>query len=159
MKRNLSVFALAAILMTGSFSPSLRASESDRKTILTVSQPIAVQGTMLPAGKYVLKLYDSPSSRDIVLVFNGEETQLITTIRGIPTDRLLPPDKSEFSFYDPQTGQPAALHTWFYPGNENGLEFLRPQSNTAGSGALAKSTPMPPPKHRAVGKSGAVAAN
>jgi hypothetical protein len=159
MKRNLPVVAaLATILMSSSFVPSLKASESDRRTIITTSQPIDVQGTILPAGQYVLRLQDSSSRRDVVYIFNGEETQLITTIMAIPADRLQPPDKSEFSFYGSQAGQPAALHTWFYPGNENGLEFVRPQSNSAGSGAAlaaAKSTPMRSPKHTVAGKSGA----
>jgi hypothetical protein len=156
MKRNLPIFAaLATILMSSSFVPSLKASETDKKTIITISQPVAVEGTILPAGQYVLKLQDSSATRDIVFIFNGEETQLITTIIAIPADRLQPLDKSEFSFYDSQAGQPAALHTWFYPGNENGLEFVRRQPVAAGSAALAaaKGTSMRPAKHTVTGKS------
>ena len=40
-------------------------------------------------------------------------------------------DKSEFSFYDSHAGQPAALHTWFYPGDNSGFEFLQPQHTAA----------------------------
>jgi hypothetical protein len=125
MKRYLPIIAaLATSLMSSAFVPSLQASESDEKTIITISQPVDVQGKILPAGRYVLKLQDSPLSRNVVYVFNGEETQLITTVLAIHAYRLDPTDKSAFSFYDSGAGQPAALHTWFYPGENSGFEFL-----------------------------------
>jgi hypothetical protein len=127
MKRYLPVFAaLAMSLMSSVFVPSLKASESDKKTIITISQPVAVQGTILPAGQYVLKIQDSFSSQDIVYIFNSEETRLITTVLAIHAYRLQPTGKSEFSFYESPAGQPAALRTWFYPGDNSGFEFLQP---------------------------------
>jgi hypothetical protein len=139
MKRYLPVFAaLATSLMSSAFVPLLKASESDEKTIITISQPIDVQGTILPAGQYVLKLQDSPSNRSIVYVFNSEETRLMTTVLAIHAYRLDSTDKSDFSFYDSPAGQPAALHTWFYPGENSGFEFLErkhkasPESGAAG---------------------------
>lgn len=125
MKRYLTVFAaLAMSLMSSAFVPSLKASEIDEKTIITIDQPVSVDGTVLPAGRYVLKLLDS-FAKDIVLIFNGEETRLITTVQAIHASRLQPTDKSKFSFYDSREGQPAALHTWFYPGDTYGFEFLQ----------------------------------
>jgi hypothetical protein len=126
MKRYLTVFAaLAMSLMSSAFVPSLKASESDKKTIITISQSVTVEGTLLPAGQYVLKLQDSPSSQEVVYIFNGEETRLITTVLAIHAYRLQPTDKSDFSFYETPAGQPAALHKWFYPGENDGFEFLR----------------------------------
>ena len=132
MKRYLPVFAaLATNLISSAFVPSLQASESDKKTIITISQPVAVEGTILPAGQYVLRLLDSLSKRDLVYIFNAEETQLISTVRAIHADRLEPTGKSEFSFYEAPAGQPTALHTWFYPGDLSGFEFLKPQHTAA----------------------------
>jgi hypothetical protein len=111
--------------MSSAFVPSLKASDSDKKTILTISQPVTVEDTLLPAGQYVLKLRDSPSGQDVVYIFNGEETRLITTVLAIHGYRLQPTGTSRFSFYESPTGQPPALHTWFYPGDNSGLEFLR----------------------------------
>jgi hypothetical protein len=126
MKRYLPVFAaLAMSLMSSAFVPSLKASESDEKTIIKISQPIAVDGKVLPAGQYVLKLQDSFPGRNVIFIFNGDETRLLDTILAIHADRLQPSDKSEFSFYDSREGQPAALHTWFYPGDTSGFEFLQ----------------------------------
>jgi hypothetical protein len=127
MFRYSPVFAgLALNLMSSAFVPSLNASETDKKTVVTVSQAIAVEKTILPAGKYVLKLLNSSSRRDIVQIYNAEETQLITTILAIPAYRLTPTGESMFSFYEAPAGQPSALHTWFYPGDNSGFEFLQP---------------------------------
>ena len=154
MKRNLPVFAaLAMSLMSSALVPSLKASESDKRTIITISQPVAVRGTILPAGRYVLKLPASSSGLNVVYIFNGEETRLITTVLAIPAYRPQPTDTSEFSLYDSPAGQPTALHTWFYPGDNSGFEFLRPQRTVAaGSGAAlgaAKKTPTRSPKNTA----------
>jgi hypothetical protein len=138
MRRYLPVFAaLATSLMSSAFVPSLKASESDEKTIITISQPIDVQGTILPAGQYVLKLQDSPSNRSFIYVFNSEETRLMTTVLAIQAYRLDPTDKSAFSFYDSPAGRPAALHTWFYPGENSGFEFLQRNHKAAGESGAA----------------------
>jgi hypothetical protein len=146
MKHHLPVFAALAVSLIGSaFVPSLKADEWDAKTIITISQPVAVEGTTLPACQYVLKLQDNTSTRDVVYIFNGDETRLITAVMAIPMERQRPTDNTVFSFYDSSAGEPAALHTWFYPGALTGLEFLQPRSTVlARSGTApgaAKKTP------------------
>jgi hypothetical protein len=132
MFRYSPVFAVLAMsLMSSAFVPSLKASETDKKTVITVSQAIAVENTVLPAGKYVLRLLNSPSSRDIVQIYNAEETQLITTILAIPAYLLRPTGETMFSFYEASAGQPAGLRTWFYPGDDSGFEFLQPHHAAA----------------------------
>ena len=136
MKRSLTVFAaLAFSLMDSAFVASLKASEWDKKTIITISQPVAVEGATLPAGRYLLRLPDSSSNPHVVDIFNVEETRLIATVLAIPAYRLQPTGKNDFSFYDSPVGPPA-LHTWFRPGDNSGFEFLRPQITVA-----AKSKP------------------
>jgi hypothetical protein len=139
MKRYLRVFAASAMsLMSSAFVPSLKASESDLKTIITISQPVAVEGTILPAGEYELKLLDSDFRKEIVGIFNGDGSRLITTVLAIRAYRLQPTDKSAFSFYDSPAGEPAALHTWFYPGDDYGFEFLKPQYTVAAGSSAAQ---------------------
>jgi hypothetical protein len=138
MKRYLPVFAaMATSLISSAFVPSLKASESDERTIITISRPVDVQGTVLPAGQYVLKLQDSPSNRSVIYVFNSEETRLMTTVLAIHAYRLDLTDKSYFSFYDSPAGQPAALHTWFYPGENSGFEFLQRKHRAAAESGAA----------------------
>ena len=72
MKTYLPVLtALATSLVSSPFIPSLKAGEVDKKTIITISQPVAVEGTTLPAGQYVLKLQEDQSSRNIVRIFDN----------------------------------------------------------------------------------------
>ena len=137
MKRYLPVFAALAMSLSSAFVPSLQASVSDKKTIITISEPVTVEGTLLAAGQYVLRLQDSSANRDVIYIFNGEETRLITTVLAIPAYRLEPTGKSEFSFYHSPAGQPAALHTWFYPGDDNGFEFRQPKQTAAPDPVLA----------------------
>jgi hypothetical protein len=137
MKRYLPVFtALALGLMSSALVPSLKAEEWDKKTAITISQPVAVEGKILPAGSYVLRLQGSSNVRDVVYIFNSEETRLITTVLAIHATRLDPTSKTEFKFYDSRSGQPAALHTWFYPGDESGFEFRRPRHTVAAESSV-----------------------
>jgi hypothetical protein len=139
MKRYLPVFAaLAMSLMSSAFVPSLKASESDKKTIVTISQPVVVEGTLLPAGQYVLKLQDfSSTGNTVVFIYNGDDTRLIATVLALHASRRKLSDKSEFSFYESAPGQPTALRTWFYPGEETGFEFLRLPQHTVAAGPSA----------------------
>lgn len=64
-----------------------------------------MQGTILPAGKYVLRLQD-PSSRNLIAIFNGDGTRLITTVLALHAYRLEPTGESEFEFYKSPVDSP-----------------------------------------------------
>jgi hypothetical protein len=114
MKHYLPVLtALATSLMSSPIIPSLKAGELDKKTIITIPLPVAVEGTTLPAGQYVLKLQEDRSSRNIVRIFDGEGKRLIATVLAIRAYRQEPTAETAFKFYDSPAGQPTALHTWF----------------------------------------------
>jgi hypothetical protein len=83
--------ALAAVM-------TMRADEWDKRTILTVNQPIQVTDKVLEPGQYVFKLLDSSSNRHIVQIFNGDETHLVDTIMAIPNYRLQVAGTSRFAF-------------------------------------------------------------
>jgi hypothetical protein len=123
------VLAVASIgLFATVVAPSARADQWDKKTILTVNEPIQVPNKVLPPGKYVIKLMDSPSDRHIVQIFDGDEMHLITTILAIPNYRLQPTGKTVFGFWETPPGQPKALRAWFYPGDNFGQEFAYPKN-------------------------------
>jgi len=104
-----------------------RADVWDKKTVLTVDQPIQVQETYLDAGTYVFKLMSSSSDRHIVQIFNKDENRIINTILAIPNYRLEPTGDSRFAFYETPSGSVKALHAWFYPGDNFGQEFRYPK--------------------------------
>ena len=138
-------FALAVLsvgLLTAIVAPNARADQWDKKTILTVNEPIQVPNKVLPPGKYVIKLMDSPSDRHIVQIFDGDGMHLITTILAIPNYRLQPTGKSVFGFWETPPGQPKALRAWFYPGDNFGQEFAYPKNAAVQIAAVAKA-PVP----------------
>ena len=124
MKHYLPVLAALATSLSSPFLTSLKAGELDKKTIITISR--RCRGGDI-AGQYVLKLQEDQSNRNIVHIFDGDGRRLIATVLGIPAYRLHPTGETEFKFYDEPTGQPSALHTWFYPGDGSGLEFRQPK--------------------------------
>ena len=103
------------------------ASESDKKTIFTFSQPVELPGVALPAGTYVFKVLDSISDRNIVQVFNKDETKLIGTFVTIPDYTPQPSDKTIVKFSETSAGGPKAIKEWFYPGENVGWEFVYPK--------------------------------
>src|SRR5271168_999940 len=132
------VVAMASVGLLGvALSSSARADEWNKKTVLTVNQPIQVPNKVLPPGTYVVKLLDSPYDRHIVQIFNADETQLQTTILAIPNYRLQPTGKTVFSFWETPPGQPKALRAWFYPGDNFGQEFAYPKSAAVQIAAVA----------------------
>jgi hypothetical protein len=91
--------------------------------VVTLNAPIEVRGTVLSPGTYVFKLLDSGADRNIVQIYNADETHLVTELSAVPASRLEPASKSVFRFWESPAGQPRALRAWFYPGDVDGLEF------------------------------------
>src|ERR1700734_3842640 len=132
------ILAAASIGLLGvAFAPTAPADEWNKKTILTVSEPIQVPNQVLPPGTYVIKLLDSPSDRHIVQIFNQDENHLLTTILAIPNYRIQPTGKTVFTFWETPPGQPKALRAWFYPGDNFGQEFAYPKSAAVQIAAVA----------------------
>ena len=127
MKHYIPAFAALAVSFMSS-APALKADQSNKKTEITIDQPIAVQGTVLSPGSYVIKVLESPGDRSIVQIFDAETNHLINTIFAIPAYRVTPTDEGTFEFYASRGGQPTALHTWFYPGDTNGFAFRESRS-------------------------------
>jgi hypothetical protein len=136
-----TIAALAVTLTVSALIPSLKADEWDKKTAFTIDQSIDVQGTVLPPGSYVMKLLSTSPDRDTVQIFNARENHIFATILAIPTYRLTVPADTEFKFYDVVAGQPPALRTWFYPGDNFGYEFGLGRGNTATEAGRKHTTP------------------
>lgn len=126
MYRKMFTGMIGLMLLGGSFFvPKGRADESDKKTIVTVNQPVQVPGKVLPVGTYVFKLLDS-NDPTLVGIFNEDGSHLITRVQGIPNVRTETPDKAILQLEERPSGQPEALKAWFYPGDNFGVEFVYP---------------------------------
>jgi len=134
---NIKTIAAVSCLGLMTCVPSAMADQWNKKTYLTVNEPIQVPGQVLQPGRYVMKLMDSPANRHIVQVFNEREDHLYTTILAIPNYRLQPTGETEFQWWETPAGQPKAMRAWFYPGDNFGQEFAYPKTEAV---AIAAAT-------------------
>ena len=130
--KNLKVLPITmfALLLCATLVPGVRASESDKRTIVTFSDSVEIPGQVLEPGTYVFKLLDSPSNRNIVQVWNGDEDQLLATIQTISDYKPHVDDKSIFYLGPLSSDSTLALQAWFYPGETSGRRFVYRQYPT-----------------------------
>ena len=130
-----------------------QADEWNKKTILTVNEPIQVTDTVLNPGQYVFMLADSNSDRHIVRIYNADQTHLINTVMAVPDYRIQPTGNSRFAFWETPPGTAKALRAWFYPGDNFGQEFTYPKHPytlqakvTTPTETVARTEPAPAPE-------------
>jgi outer membrane biosynthesis protein TonB len=141
IRKSLLAAACAGIAVLG-FIPLIHADEWNKRTLVTVNEPIIAGNKVLQPGTYVWKLQDSQSNRNVVQIFNSDGSKLETTVMAIPNYRLQPTGKTQFSFWETPAGVPKAVRAWFYPGDNYGQEFTFPKKLVA---QLASAQPVPIP--------------
>ena len=145
---NTLYFGAALTLMGATITP-MRADEWNKETKMEFSEPVEVPGKVLAAGKYVFKIADSESDRNVVEIFSEEANgrqNLVATILAIPDYRETTPDKPVIQFEERAAGSPEAIHSWFYPGENTGWEFVYPKREQPSSNTMpATSAPAPAP--------------
>jgi len=137
MKSLTAAAAFAGILLA---APLMHADQWNQKTTMTFNNPVELPGHVLEPGTYVFKLANSNSDRDIVEVFNQNESHLYGIFLTIPDYRLTPPGKVIVTFAETPAGSPDAVWAWFYPGDNYGHEFVYPKSEAV---RLAKANNRP----------------
>ena len=131
MRNRILQFTTISLLLLGVLlAPNARADEWDKRTIFTFSEPVQVPGAVLPAGTYVFKLMDIPGERNIVQIFDADQSHLFATLLTIPDYRTEASDKTILTLEERSANQPKALQSWFYPGDNYGEEFVYPRQNT-----------------------------
>ncbi|MGA8556896.1 MAG: hypothetical protein WB630_20995, partial [Candidatus Acidiferrales bacterium] len=107
------------------------------------SAPVEIPGgRVLPAGTYTFKLLDTSADRNIVQIFNKDQTTLYATVLAIPDYRRNPTDKVLVTFEETKQGGPPAIKEWFYPGESYGQEFVYPKPRAV---EIAKNSNQPVP--------------
>lgn len=150
MERKFRSFYIGAIAVVGvgflgtSLVPKANADAWDKKTVVTVNEPVIAGNTVLEPGTYVWKLLDSQSNRHIVQIFDRNQRHIKSTVLAIPNYRLQPTGKSQFAFWETPPGVPKAVRAWFYPGDNYGQEFAYPKKLVA---ELASAAPTPLPSN------------
>ncbi len=142
--RTLAFAGLAAGL-SFTLLPNLHADDWNKKTILTINEPLEVPSCCTPdhtvvlePGEYVMVLVDSLSDRHIVRIFDKDQKNVMTTILAIPNYRLTPTGNTTLEYWEVPAGQPRALRAWFYPGDNFGQEFAYPKQKAVVIAARVK---------------------
>jgi len=144
-------FLLTSLALIGFTTTAALADEWNKEMILRISEPVEVPGQVLQPGKYVFRLADSSSNRNIVQIFSEDDygrQHFIATIFAVPDYRLTTPDKPIVLFEERHVGSPEAIKSWFYPGAKTGWHFVYPKSEqlqVAASPAAPPPTPTPVP--------------
>lgn len=142
MKSLRIVLLVCAGLLGAVAVPRAKASEYNKKTVVTFNEPVEIPGMVLDPGSYVFKLADSLADRDVVQIFNRRETRLYATILAIPDYRMKPTGKTVITFEERAANSPEAIEAWFYPGDTYGDQFVYPKLR---AGQLARLNKRPVP--------------
>jgi hypothetical protein len=135
------VVTLCLVALCGLAAPSaMMADQWDQATKLTFNEPVEVPGQVLPAGTYWFTLADNESDRNIVQIWNANRTRLVATVLAIPDYRMRPTGRTVIHFEERPSGSPEAIHSWFYPGDNFGQEFVYPKTRAT---QFAKQTSKP----------------
>jgi hypothetical protein len=118
--------SICAAVFCAAIVTAAKADTWDKKTVVTFRDAVEIPGQVLPAGTYVFRLANSVSDRHIVQIWNEDQTQMLATILALPDHRSDVPDRTIFEFDERPGDSPMALHSWFYPGDDTGQEFVYP---------------------------------
>lgn len=131
MRNKFSAFFLSSALVLASIVLPAQADQWNKETRITVNEPLEVPGAVLSPGTYIFKLADSQSDRNIVQIYAEDVSgrqKLVTTILAISAYTLETPDKPVIKLEERPSGSPEAIHSWFYPGDNAGWQFVYPKS-------------------------------
>jgi len=126
-----------ALCLSGSLALSffvtkpVMADAMNKRTEFQFGGSVEIPGRVLAPGKYVFELANDASDRNTVQIFsedsNGKES-LVESVLTIPDYISNTPDKPIVRFDERPSGAPEAIHSWFYPGDNTGWEFVYPKS-------------------------------
>jgi len=129
ISKKLITTACAAAILTSMSATPARAQTMDSRTEFTFNQPVELPGVTLPPGTYIFRFADASTGRQVMQVTAKDSTNkthgLFLTIGA---QRPKPSNDAELRFLETPAGQPAAVKTWWYPGNTAGREFIYPKS-------------------------------
>jgi hypothetical protein len=135
----------AALALIGSTITPAMADEWNKETRLEIKEPLEIPGKVLVPGTYIFRLASS-TDRNIVQVFSEDEDgkqKFVTTIFAVSAYRMYTPDRPVIELEERSIGTPQAIHTWFYPGDKDGWEFVYPKANHLELTANEPPAPIP----------------
>ncbi len=118
------IITLFAGFICAALVPTARANAWTERSEITFRSPVQVPGRVLLPGTYTFQLLNSPSERNVVLIFNKNQSKLDAIIMAVPAYRLYPTARTVVTFEERPADTPEAIRTWFYPGMNYGQRFV-----------------------------------
>ncbi len=113
----------------------------DSRTEFTFNQPVELPNVTLPPGTYIFRFVDATTGKKVMQVqAKDASNKTYGMFMTISAQRPKASDNAELRFLETPAGQPAAVKTWWYPGNTIGREFIYPKSQAR---RLAQATKEP----------------
>lgn len=103
-------------------------------SVLRLTEPLDVGGTVLQPGVYVIKILPNSPNRNLLRVTNEDGSEVFATVLSIPhsLDTTQDPADSSFVYYPAVAGTPRALRTWFASDSTSGgghdIVYPRPRA-------------------------------
>jgi hypothetical protein len=118
----------AAMFASVNVRPASAQGPIDSRTEFTFNAPVELPGVTLPPGTYVFRFADATTSRKVMQVLaKNDSNKTYGLFLTISAQRPKPSDEAELRFLETPAGKPAAVKTWWYPGNSIGREFIYPK--------------------------------
>lgn len=114
-----------------------------------IPNPSSKTGVMtLPPGEYIFAMADTGSSHHVVRVTDVTGKTVHSMVLTMPDYRLSATSKTVMYLGERPAGSPAAIKSWFYPGDTSGERFIYPKARAQ---ALAAEVNQPVPSRVAEG--------
>jgi hypothetical protein len=128
-KKILMSACAAAMFATVNVSPAAAQGQPlDNRTEFTFNSPVELPGVTLPPGTYVFRFVDASTQKRVMQVMTKSDQKNYGMFLTINAIRPKPSDDAELRFLETPAGAPAAVKTWWYPGQTIGREFIYPKA-------------------------------
>src|SRR5688572_27305947 len=101
--------------------------EWNKKSTLTVRESVEAPGIVLEPGRYVVKLHEQNLDHITIHILDATERTVLATFPAVQDFRKHFSDEAPFIFYKVEEPGVRAIRSWFYPGDNYGLEFVYPR--------------------------------
>ncbi len=125
--KNLQIIAMLLAILVAIAIPA-RADTFSKKTTVTFDTAVQVPGMTLPAGTYIFTVNPDTANRNVVQIYNADQSKLITTVLAINNYQLTPSGHTIMPYGEAPTGEAVPIEAWFYPGDQFGQQFVYPAS-------------------------------
>jgi hypothetical protein len=132
------VLSVCMAMVLGMVAPKAKASEWNKKTVITFNEPVEIPGKVLAPGTYIFSLSQTLSDRHIVQIWSGNGEHLIAAVISDPIERSQPAPEVIVQLQKQGGHSLERIKDWFYPGDLQGEQFFYPTPSGTANTALGK---------------------